>query len=393
MVVSVREDIAGSARVYTICDGFRFGHGRFDRGHRTMSDSVIAAERMARHRLARPGPADAADVVGWFGAVQAQDYGAARWALALRMRGAISGEPIERALDEGRVLRTHLMRPTWHFVAAADIRWLLDLTAPRVRPSLGFGRKYYGLTDALHRRATRVIERALERDACLTRPEIADRLARVGIAATGVPLALIAMSAELDGVICSGPRRGKRSTYMLLARRAPQARSLPRDQALAELTMRYFRSHGPATVRDFTWWSGLTTADAKRSLEIIGARSETVGGLTYWRVGARRASTASREEIHLLPVYDEYLVAYRDLIAVPRGKASWGVLPQAVVCGGQVIGTWKIASAREKTEIAIELARKLATAERHLLDRAIERYSRFAGVPVVPVVRSGRSRL
>jgi hypothetical protein len=144
-------------------------------------------------------------------------------------------------------------------------------------------------------------------------------------------------------------------------------------------------------VRDFVWWSGLTTADAKRGLEIIGARSETVAGLTYWRVGARRAATASRNDIHLLPVYDEYLVAYRDLIAVPRGKALWGVLPQAVVCGGQVIGRWKIAGTRGKAEMAIELARTLSTVEAPLLDQAIERYGRFAGIPIVPVVRSRRS--
>jgi winged helix DNA-binding protein len=352
-----------------------------------MSDSRIAAERMTRHRLARPGPADAADVVGWFGAVQAQDYGAARWGLALRMRGANAGAAIEQALEEGRILRTHVMRPTWHFVAAADIRWLLDLTAPRVRRSLGFGRKQYGLTDSLYRRSTRVIERALEQDGCLTRPELGDRLGRAGIAATGVPLALIAMSAELDGVICSGPRRGKQTTYMLLACRAPHARGLPRDQALAELTLRYFRSHSPATVRDFVWWSGLTTADAKRGLEMAGARSEAIGGLTYWRIGARRPPPAPSDALHLLPVYDEYLVAYRDLIAVPRGKAFWGVLPQAVVSGGQVIGAWKIARAKATTTIAIDLERKLSSGERALLGRAIDRYSRFVGGPLVPVVR------
>jgi hypothetical protein len=347
---------------------------------------------MARHRLARPGPADAADVVAWLGAVQAQDYGAAKWALALRMRGAAGVEPIERAFDEGRILRTHLMRPTWHFVAAGDIRWLLELTAPRVRPSLGFGRKYYGLTDAMHRRATRVIERALEREECLTRPELADRLGRAGIAATGVPLALITMSAELDGVVCSGPRRGKQATtYMLLARRAPQARSLPRDHALAELTTRYFRSHGPATVRDYVWWSGLTTADAKRGLEIVGARSEVIDGLAYWNTGPRRPPSASRDGIHLLPVYDEYLVAYRDLVAVPRGKAFWGVLPQAVVCGGQVIGAWKVGRPKGKATLAIDLGRKLSGEERRQLDRAIDRYSRFAGEPFAATIRSGRS--
>jgi hypothetical protein len=345
---------------------------------------------MARHRLARPGPADAADVVSWLGAVQAQDYGAAKWALALRMRGA-AVDAIERALDDGRIVRTHLMRPTWHFVAAADIKWLLDLTAPRVRLSLGFGRKYYGLTDAVYRRANRVIERALEREECLTRPELADRLARAGISATGVPLALIAMSAELDGVVCSGPRRGKQSTYMLLARRVPQTRALPRDHALAELTMRYFRSHGPATVRDYVWWSGLTTADAKRGLDIVGARSEAIGGLTYWRIGARRPSRAPRAAVHLLPVYDEYLVAYRDLVAVPRGKAFWGVLPQAVVSDGQVIGVWKVARAKGKATIAIDLERKLSREERQQLDRAIDRYSRFAGEPFGATLRSGGS--
>src|SRR4051812_32911593 len=123
-----------------------------------MSHARIAAERLQRHRLLRPGPADAAEVVGWFGAVQAQEFGAATWALALRMRGTITAADIERAFDAGRILRTHLMRPTWHFVAASDIRWLLDLTAPRVRRALAFGRTSFGLTDDIHRRATRVIE-------------------------------------------------------------------------------------------------------------------------------------------------------------------------------------------------------------------------------------------
>jgi hypothetical protein len=344
-----------------------------------VTNSGIAAERMARHRLTTPGAPDAVDVVAWFGAVQAQDYAAAKWALGLRMRGSVMAASIDTALDAGRILRTHLMRPTWHFVAAADIRWLLELTAPRVRVSLGFGRKQFGLTDALYRRATRVIERALEREECLTRPQLAQHLARAGIAATGIPLALISISAELDGAICSGPWRGTRPTYMLLARRAPDARSLPRDEALAELTMRYFRSHGPATVRDYVWWSGLKTADAKRGLEIIRARSEVVDGLTYWRVAAR-LPPARGDAIHLLPIYDEYLVAYRDLVAVPRGKAAWGVLPQAIVSGGQVIGAWKVARpAKGHATIAITLARKLSGRERLQLDRAVDRYGRFLG--------------
>src|SRR4051812_20387792 len=207
-------------------------------------DLRIAAERLHRQRLTRPGTPDAAELVEWFGAVQAQEYGAAKWALAQRMRGAITDAHIERAFSEGRILRTHLMRPTWHFVSASDIRWLLELTAPRVHQALTFARKHYGLTDDLHRRAARVIERALEKEECLTRAEVADRLARAGIAITGVHLALVTTYAELEGIICSGPRRGKQSTYMLLVRRAPLANPYSRDEALTELTTRYFRSHG-----------------------------------------------------------------------------------------------------------------------------------------------------
>jgi hypothetical protein len=343
-----------------------------------MSDVRIAAERLERHRLAKPASADAAGLVAWFGAVQAQEYGAAKWALAVRMRGAITDAHIERAFNDGRILRTHLMRPTWHFVAAFDIGWLLELTAPRVHQSLAFGRRHFGLTDALYRRAIGAIERALDREGCLTRPELAVRLARAGIPATGVPLALMTMYAELERVICSGPRHGKQSTYMLLAQRAPVARPYSRDQALAELTTRYFRSHGPATVRDFVWWSGLTTADAKRGLEIVRARSETIDSLTYWTAGPRRAIAPPRDVIHLLPVYDEYLVAYRDLDAVPRGKTVRGVLPQAVVCGGQVIGTWKVARGPGSPKVAISLERTLTAAERQRLDRAIARYVLFA---------------
>src|SRR3954471_20994616 len=156
-----------------------------------MSDARIAAERLQRHRLTTPGPADAAGLVAWFGAVQAQDYGAAKWALALRMRRAVTNADVDSAFNEGRILLKQLMCTTWHFVAAADITWLLELTAPRVHQALAFGRRYFGLTDALHRRAAGTIERALNGDACLTRNELADHLARARIPAAGVPLALI----------------------------------------------------------------------------------------------------------------------------------------------------------------------------------------------------------
>ena len=356
-------------------------------GDTAVSDARVAAERMDRHRLAKPGSPRAADLVAWFGAVQAQDYAAAKWALALRMRGEVTDADLDEAFNDGRILRTHVMRPTWHFVAADDIRWLLEVTAPRVHQALAFGRRYFGLTDAHQRRAARTIERALERDECLTRSELAGDLGRAGLPAAGVPLAFVTIYAEIEGVICSGPRRGKQFTYALLDRRAPQARRVPRDQALGELTRRYFRSHGPATVRDFVWWSGLTTIDAKRGLEIVRARRESIDGLTYWTVGPRRAIGAARDVVHLLPVYDEYLVAYRDLDAVPRGKAVWGVLPQAIVSGGQVVGAWKATRGSAAPKVDVRLARSLSRAEHRQLDRAIQRYTRFAAPAAARVRR------
>jgi len=225
--------------------------------------TAVTAARLANQRLTKPGPADPVKTVAWFGAVQSQDYPAAKWGLALRTRGKPTDADIERAVDEGHIVRTHVMRPTWHFVAAADVRWLLALTAPRVHRALRWGHGQLGTHAELRTRAMRVIERALTNEESLTRHELADHLDRAGIPVRLTALTLVVMHAELEALVCSGPRRGNRSTYALLDRRVPRSASLDRDEALAELTKRYYQSHGPATVRDFAWWSGLTVADAR----------------------------------------------------------------------------------------------------------------------------------
>jgi len=341
--------------------------------------ATIATRRLLNQHITRAGFRRPAEAVGWMGAVQAQEYAAAKWALGLRLQDGTGDAEIERAFEEGRILRTHVMRPTWHFVARGDIRWLLELTAPRVHQALASGRKSYELSDVLQRRAATVIERSLEREPCLTRSELAIRLTRAGIAVQGVRLAFVTIYAELERLICSGPHRGGESTYALLDSRTPQSPRLPRDEALGELANRYLRSHGPATARDFSWWSGLTMADAKRGLAIVRARSQTVEGLTYWTLPGRARIPAPSNVVHLLPVFDEYLVAYRDLAAVPRGKTSGGFLPQAVVCDGQVIGTWKVRKNREGVDVALTRGTQRSFHDRDL-EKAIERYRIFAGI-------------
>jgi hypothetical protein len=315
--------------------------------------------------------------------VQAQEYGAAKWALGLRSARGTTDATIERAVDQGRILRTHVLRPTWHFVTPADIRWMLELTAPLVHRRMSTYDLRLGLDAGVMTRATSVIERALDDGRYLTRQELGAHLERAGLPVTSMQLAHIAMYAELEGVICSGPRRGKQFTYALLAERAPTGRPLPRDEALAELTRRYFRSHGPATIRDFVWWSGLRTADAKRGLEMNRARFHDTDGLRYWSLGRAAPSDSGRKTtVHLLPVYDEYLVAYRDHHAVPRPAYAIGNLQHALVIGEQVAGTWRTISRIKRCVVDARPLRRLTATERRALDQAVTRYRRFLGAPV-----------
>ena len=240
--------------------------------------------RLRQQRIAGPLMDKPDDVVRWMGAVQAQEYAQASWALGLRTRSAVAGD-IDRALGEGAILRTHVMRPTWHFVSPQDIRWLLDLTAPRIRA--GSARRYreLQLDDAVFARSNEALARGLEGGANLTRAELGQVLEQSGVD-TSLPQRLphILMRAELDGVICSGPKRGKQFTYALLDERVPRGPALAREEAVAKLVRRYFLSHGPATVQDFVWWSGLTTADARAGLESVRDQiaGEMIDGKMYW---------------------------------------------------------------------------------------------------------------
>jgi hypothetical protein len=321
--------------------------------------------------------------------MQAQEYEHAKWAIGLRMRDGAPDAAVERAFEEGRILRTHVMRPTWHFVTPADIRWLLELTAPRVHRVMAPYNRRLGLDGALLTRGTTIVARALRDRHYLTRRELGERLRRAGLPLDGMRLAHLAMHAELEGVICSGPRRGRQFTYALLAERAPGARRLPRDESLAVLSRRYFASHGPATVRDFAWWSGLTMADARRALEMHRARREEIGGLTYWTIGARPGRATRERLVQLLPIYDEFLVAYRDRQAVSHGPSRVSGSPRAfvtfrhaLVIDGQVAGTWLTKRLSKAMQVEVIPMRRLTGRERRAVGETVKQYEQFLGVPV-----------
>jgi hypothetical protein len=356
-----------------------------------MESSDIPRLRLRNQGLVEPRRFAPGEIVTWLGAVQAQDYAGAKWALGLRAPELTDTE-VDEVFDSGAILRTHMMRPTWHFVVAADIRWMLMLTGPRVHKVNAHYYRSLGLDDGLLARSNDVLARVLEGGKQLTRQELRGALGQAGISTDGanstLRLSYIVMHAELDGVICSGPRRGRQFTYALLEERAPQATRLERDEALAELTRRYFTSHGPAMVKDFTWWSGLTTADAEAGLEMVTSQivSETVDGRTYWLSRSATAAEKVAGNAYFLPNYDEYTIGYTDHSAIfdPSFAANVELLfPHSIVVDGQVVGWWRREVSKDRLVITARLLKPLTEGQHEALAGATGPYSRFLGTPVV----------
>jgi hypothetical protein len=362
---------------------------------------TLALARLRNQRLVGPGLESPAAVVRWLGAVQSQDYAGATWALSLRC-GGVTAASINSAFDAGRILRTHVMRPTWHFVSAEDIRWLLALTAPRVHAVNAFVYRSVELNEATLRRTSRLITRALQGREARTRLELSAALEKGGVPASGLRLAYIVMHAELNALICSGPMRGKQHTYMLLEERVPPAPALKRDEALAVLAGRYFTSHGPASVHDFAWWSGLTVAEGRAGLDAVKSSLEStaISGKMYWGptmtpAGSSRNAAPARARgvtpvVHLLSNYDEHVVAYRDHShsvdpAAREAMRSRGSQPLAVhliARDGLVVGGWRRTIALTHATVTAQLLVSLSAQEKNVLKAAAEDYGRFLNLPV-----------
>ncbi|WP_116947788.1 winged helix DNA-binding domain-containing protein [Jiangella endophytica] len=345
---------------------------------------------------AQPAPFNgAADVVGWFGALQSQDYHPAKWAVAQRLGTGVTDADLDRAFDDGLILRTHVLRPTWHFVTPADIRWLLELTAPRVHALNAYAYRATDLDAGVLRRATDLIADALAGGNHLTRAEVATMLDRNGITAARVRLGYILIHAELERVICSGPLHGKQHTYALLDERAPQAPSLDREAALAEVVRRFFASHGPATVKDLSWWSSLTRADIATGLALAGDALESieVDGLTYWFAPDDPPPPAPSPSVRLLQAYDEYIVGYTgskyllDLSGLVAAATDKLALPNGVITvDTQVAGRWKRTVRKHEVTVDAVLYRPFDAAESRALQVAADDLGAFLGARAVVAV-------
>jgi hypothetical protein len=346
----------------------------------------IAARRLHAQRLTGKPFASPVDAVQALTAVQSQDYGGGKWALGLRTRG-VTEAVVDHLFDEGAILRTHVLRPTWHFVLPEDISWLLDLSGPRIILGLAGRHRELELDARAIARAGAAFAEALAGGHHLTRPELGEVLREKRISPEGQRLPHLLMHAELEGLITSGARRGKLHTFALLEERAPKARRLERDEAVAELTLRYFKSHGPAQLQDFAWWSGLTLADARKGIAVAGKalEHEAAHGKEYWfDADAGRARDAAGVA-HLLPNYDEYTVAYRDrrdLMYDGRLQDPFFVLSNIVTLGGQIRGGWRRTPIRNGMHVDIIALDRFDPAETAAIETAGRRFGRYLERPV-----------
>jgi hypothetical protein len=344
---------------------------------------TIVRRRLAAQRLTGEPCADVAAAVAWSGVVQAQEHAEALWSLALRVGGGTS-DGVQAACDCGEVLRTHVLRPTWHFVAAADLRWMLRLTGARLQAK-GAGRyRELGLDADTFARMHEVCAATLADGEPRTRKELGAAHVAAGVDTTGQRLAHMLGHAELEGLIASGPRRGKQHTYLLLAGRVPAAPARSREADVADLAERYFVSHGPATLRDFAWWSGLTIADGKAGVAAAGARlsvEEDDEGRAWIAAADAPAAPVSSGAL-LLGVYDEMTVAYRDLRNVHAdGRATNDLLQRPIVIDGITVGTWKRVLGRREVVVEATLETRLSAGQHTALRAAAERYGAFVGLP------------
>lgn len=326
------------------------------------------------------------EVVAYLGAVQSQDYGSATYALGLRMQHP-DIDKIQQAFDEGKILRTHVMRPTWHFVSPKDIVWLQQLTRHRVHKLMSYYNRQLGLDEHIFEKAKTVIYDSLKNNNYLTRLELKERFDQAGIPTEGTQrLAHLVMMPELDGLICSGPLKGKQHTYALLEERAPHTVKLTQEEALAELTNRYFTSHGPATLKDFSWWSGLTLAEITQGLELIKQKLEkiTVDEISYYYIGELELKKDQSPTVYLLPNYDEYGIGYTNHDAIfdrsqhsPTGPKAHLIFNHTVVLDGQVVGSWKRTIQKKVAVITVNVFMPLTKLQKQALDAAAKKYGSF----------------
>ena len=342
----------------------------------------ITTFRLNGHFLSSPLSGTPGLLIERMGAIQAQDFTMAKWALGIRLAG-YTHRAVMDAFNRGEILRTHILRPTWHFVSPVNIRWMLLLSSDKIKSSTKSRDRDLGITEELYSQTNRIIRKALEGNQSLTKDALAVEIGKAKIKTDTAYMTHFMMRAEAEGIVCSGVLEGNSHTYALLEERVPLVPALSKEEALAQLVRIYFATRSPATLQDFCWWSNLSLTEAEKGLNAVKSEffPEKIAGQTYWFAHSNNPKDAT-DDVLLLPAFDEYIISYRDRSAVLSGKtqaqaiSSNGVFRPTVVANGKVAGLWKKAASGRQS-ITFDYFNQPNQSISKTLEQAIENYHTF----------------
>jgi hypothetical protein len=339
---------------------------------------------MSSQQLANPQFEKPKDIVSWMGAIQAQNYNMSKWAIGIRLKSATICD-VETALKKGEILRTHIMRPTWHLVAAEDIRWMLELCREKIKAASASRDKYLEITENLFSKTNTLIVKMLEGNNHLTRREIADNLNKSGIKTDTSRMIHFMYRAEAEGIVCSGIDKERQQTYSLIDERVKQTKKLNKDEALSKLATKYFKSHSPASLQDFSWWSGLSIVDSKQAINLISAEllKENFSSSVLYIHKSCDIKSRLLDCVCFLPAFDEYIISYKnrdsviDVMHQPKAYTKNGIFRSIIMYNGVITGTWCESVKNGKIEIKTSLFDKSQEIDRELFKKAEEKYLAF----------------
>jgi hypothetical protein len=324
------------------------------------------------------------DIVSWMGAMQAQALDMAKWAIGVRLEDK-HVKDIEEALNTGRIIRTHILRPTWHFVSAEDIHWMFDLSNPRLKPIYRSYAKTYNADEPLIYRTIPVLEKVLMDGKHLTKQEIGNALFEQNVVLDDNHLKSLLSYAEMEGILVNGRITGNKQTFTLLEEWAPRKHTLSKEEALERLARKYFTSHAPATIHDFAWWSGLSITGCKQAIGLIENDfvCETINGREFWMRNDVKVPPTGKDSALLLPSFDEFVVSYKDRSEIVEdihyGKVMTknGLFSPTIMLNGKIIGSWRKIMQKGSPKIELSFFEKTQKRVQLLFSPEIKRLENF----------------
>lgn len=334
---------------------------------------------LTSHQLKAPN-----EIVSWMGAMQSQALDMAKWAIGTRLENQTIRD-VEEALNTGQIIRTHTLRPTWHFVSADDVHWMFDLSNPRLKPIYHCYAKMRQIDESLIYNAIPVLEKILIGGKHLTKQEIGSALQTQDITLDDDHLKSAITYAEMEGILVNGRLKGKKQTFTLLEEWAPRKQTICKEEALEHLARKYFTSHSPATIHDFAWWSGLSITECRQALEMIKVDfiCETINERDFWMKSDIKVPPVDSNSALLLPAFDEFVISYKDrsemIEDIHYGKVMTknGLFSPTIMLNGKIIGSWKKVAHKSTPRIELSFFEKTSQRKQDLFKPEIKRLEKF----------------